>query len=88
MFVYFEIVGTSNQTYARFTVPYNAADTIDIQRFCYAYSLNNGDPLPTNGAVNIGTISKSTAIVDCLFGQGTWTNSGDKRVCGQFYYVK
>jgi hypothetical protein len=88
VFVYFDIVGTSNQTYARFTVPYNAANTIDIQRFCYAYSLNNGDPLPTNGAVNIGTISKSTAIVDCLFGQGTWTNSGDKIVCGQFYYAK
>jgi hypothetical protein len=88
VFVYFDIVGTSSQTYARFTVPYNAANTIDIQRFCYAYSLNNGNPLPTNGAVNIGTISKSTAIVDCLFGQGTWTNSGDKIVCGQFYYAK
>ena len=83
VFVFYNITGTSDQTYARFTVPYTPT-TLDW----YAptgYIVDNSTPVATPGLISVDYSTNIVNIYKTSAG-GTWTNSGTKTCIGQFWY--
>ena len=80
-FVYYKLDGTSNATTASFTVPSASSNTIDC-----------GGPTRTddNSVVNLGhfVLAANASVVNLYYSPAaaSWTNSGTKRVIGQFTY--
>jgi hypothetical protein len=82
VYVVFNLIGTSNSTEAKFTLPYTSAANPNI-RFLFRAQDNGGAFAPA-----IGYLSPSSNLVTT--GQNiagsVWTNSGDKTIQGQFFY--
>ena len=84
VFVAFNIQGTSNSTTATFTLPYTSSNTIDYHAVL-PYAYDNGAVV----AMSNLDLPKNSATVTCYKTPATaggWTNSGGKRVIGQFCY--
>jgi hypothetical protein len=81
--VWFNIDGTSNATNITFTLPFTAANTIELWASCRAF--NNGADQAAPGLMQI---SPNTATANCFkdWTSAVWTNSGRKIVTGQFSY--
>lgn len=80
LFVWFSIVGTSNNANSTFTIPYNVADTLF---FAMGRAIDNGVAGAQSG---IGTTSPGSATIT-LFKDNVpnaWTAAGGKTVQGQF----
>jgi hypothetical protein len=81
VFVSFALEGVSNSTAVSFTLPYTIESGFAIYSPCYA--VDNGIlNLSPGMAVDAGI---SVNIYKTYAG-GTWTNSGNKSVLGQFFY--
>lgn len=82
VFVRFFIRGVSDNTVTTFTLPYSlSSDETTLQ--APIRIMDTG-----TYAVGLFTLAASSATVNCypaIIG-GTWTNSGDKRVYGHFWY--
>lgn len=83
VFIHFDLEGTSNSTSITFTLPFNESSTI---LWCGLTSIakDNGTYLTTPGRINIASTTTIYKDLDA----GAWTNSGIKRVMGQFWYEK
>ena len=82
MFVFVNIVGTSNASGVTFTLP-NAA--VLAEKFKCLHCMDNGQWRAVNGVVSLG---EGSAIATCtLDGDATaWTNANQKSIQGQFFY--
>lgn len=82
MFVTFQISGTSNSYYARFTLPYSNNASVP-QLFCCRKQDNGG----TYG-ITVGTIAESSNEVRVYndAGGGDFINSGTKEIIGQMWF--
>jgi len=84
VFVAYRIVGTSDSTYASFTLPYtNSAEGVGT--ITTVYGLDNGTALTSPG-VCILSPSGSTVTLYKTWAAGGWTNSGTKNANGQFWF--
>ena len=83
VFVAFNITGTSDQTYATFTVPYTSSNT--VANVNVGYALNSGTGV-TNGALILLPANDSIVTLYKGVDAGAWTNSGTKAIQGQFFY--
>jgi hypothetical protein len=81
VFVNFFIEGVSDDTVVNFTVPYTTIGTCNVSLI-----IRRMDDSTT--AVGLMTLSGSNNVVNCYpaVTGGTWTNSGNKKVYGQFWY--
>ena len=79
VFVQFDIEGTSDDTVATFTLPFNKQT--DVNEIVTIRVVDDG-------TAYIGFLSISAAIVTCYsdIAAGAWINSGNKYVYGQFWY--
>lgn len=84
VFVRFAITGTSDQTYARFTMPYNQANTGDSYLGC-CYTKDNNTATTTGGLMFISSSDNLINIFKDMAGAG-FTNSGVKHVMGFLTY--
>lgn len=84
VFVNFYIGGTSDNATTTFTLPYVNASGLSARSFLSA-TYDAGSLLTTPGRT---TMENSSNLVTCYkdCGTGAFTNSGDKRVRGQFFY--
>ena len=81
--VQFAIVGTSNSTGLRFTVPYTINSLMTNQYGSCNYQIDNGSVIGS-GAI---LLNSNTTAVDVSKGvNGNWTASGLKAVYGQLWY--
>lgn len=83
MKVAFNIIGTSDDTVATFTLPYTSAANPNI-RFLIRITDNGGTP-----AEAIAYLAGGASTVTCYasMNAGAFTSSGDKYVQGQFFYA-
>jgi hypothetical protein len=81
--VSFEIAGTSNATTASFTLPF--ANGGDWSVNAVGFGHDNSADLTTPIYISMAT-SSATVNLFKTFSAGTWTNSGTKKVYGQFFY--
>ena len=82
MFVFVNIVGTSNATGVTFTLPKAA---VLAGKFKCLHCMDNGQWRAVNGVVSLGA---SSNVATCtLDGDATaWTNANQKSIQGQFFY--
>ena len=82
MFVFVDIVGTSNATGVTFTLP-NSANLAG--KFKCLHCMDNGQWRAVNGVVSLAA---SSDVATCtLDGDATaWTNANQKSIQGQFFY--
>ncbi len=83
IFVNFRIAGTSNNSGARFSVPFASGQTGVPLFFCRSVD-NGGSAVAAYGKFTDTT----TATLYATAASGAWTTSGTKSVYGQFCYVK
>ena len=80
MFVMFSFIGTSNSTSVTFTIP---NDAIGVNSFTvFGYDVNNGV------ATGAGLVQRASANTILCYRDSignTWTNSGSKRISGEFF---
>ena len=81
VFVNFFIEGVSDDTVVNFTVPYTTTGTCNV-----GLIIRRMDDSTT--AVGLMTLSGSSNVVNCYIAVtgGAWTDSGNKKVYGQFFY--
>jgi len=79
--VEFDLSGVSDDTVATFTLPYTNSSSINV--YFIPWIMNNG-----TYALGIGSMAVSSATVsfNATPQGGAFTNSGTKRVRGQFWY--
>jgi hypothetical protein len=84
VFVQFAIVGTSDEDFVTFTLPYTSANTGTITTGS-GFGVNNGSALTTPIRINL---NPNTDTVQCYkdMAAAVWTASGNKQVRGQFWY--
>lgn len=82
VFVYFDLLGTSNSGSTTFTLPYNNSGAI-VARFVYRAQDNGGALVVAPGQMAGGS---GSAILYSDMAGGLWTSSGQKSAFGQFFY--
>lgn len=83
VYVWFDLVGTSNSGTTRFTLPFTAANTVNVNG-TNIRTQNNGSFVNSS----LFQIVKNTAVVDFYVDSAgnSFTASGDKSVQGSFFY--
>jgi uncharacterized Zn-binding protein involved in type VI secretion len=84
IYVSFNIVGESNNTATKFTLPYAAASG-GPNFFFPIYAINNG---VINTSPGMGYVAANQAVANLFtsWSSGAWANSGTKHVQGEFWY--
>lgn len=84
-YVAFDIAGTSNATNVTFTLPATSANTGASFDAALGFAVDNGTTFTTATRLDL---APNSATVSCFtnMSNGAWTNSGTKRVLGQFWY--
>jgi len=85
VFVCFDIEGTSNSTSAYFTLPHTSVNSSVNFGGCLVTGVDNGSGL-TVACRLILEGNSSTVYTYTNMNNGTWTNSGTKRIGGSFWY--
>ena len=85
VFVKFSIIGTSNATNATFTVPYTIKGDMDTY-LPAGYTKDNGVAQTAPGCIRPGINAATVYLYKDLTTSVAWTNSGDKRIDGEFFY--
>jgi len=83
VFVSFDILGTSNATGITFTLPYTSA--AGFTSYEQAFGTDNGTEVAASSRVALPGGSATVTVTKDQAG-AAWTNSGTKRVAGQFFY--
>ena len=86
VFVYFNLVGTSNATTITFTLPYAASTAADVVSFCR--SSDRGGASITGLTYIVAEASLVTCFHNVTGGGASYTNSGTKYVEGYIVYAK
>jgi len=82
LYVAFDLIGTSNSTEISFTLPLKTA-TNPLLCSVTTIAEDNGTYLTSPGRINISNSYIVTCYKDLFI--GAWTNSGEKRVMGNFF---